>query len=261
MPKFVLFIFLVFISFNLKAQTWEIGGALGGAGYIGDLNPNNPIKISGYSIGGFVKRNFNGYLSARLNGAFGQISAADSNSSNQQFRKRNLSFTTPIYEASIIGEFNFMHYIPEAGKNKFTPYIFLGVALARYYPSTIYNGQTYALRLYRTEGEHTGYSSNAISPLYGAGVKYNIMGKFTLGAELGYRNTNTDYLDDVSGNYANKSKQGKIARALGDRSGEKTGVYIGSAGTQRGDLRPHDTYFFSQITFSYTFVTQKCYFQ
>jgi opacity protein-like surface antigen len=261
MPKFVIFTILVFITFNLKAQTWEIGGSLGGSGYMGDLNPNNPIKISGYAIGGFVKRNFNGYLSAKLNANLGRISAADSNSNNQQFRNRNLSFTTDLREISLIGEFNFMHYIPEAGKNKFTPYIFLGIADAQYIPRTIYGGKTYALRGYKTEGEASPYSTTTISYLYGAGIKYNILGKFTLGAELGYRNSNTDYLDDVSGTYANKNTQYTISRALGDRSGEKTGVYSGSAGTQRGDLRPHDTYFFSQITLSYTFVTQKCYFQ
>jgi hypothetical protein len=261
MPKFVLFIILVFISFNLKAQTWEFGASAGGAGYMGDLNPNNPVKISGYAIGGFVKRNFNGYLSARLNGVISQVSAADSNSGNQQFRNRNLSFTTPIREASIIGEFNFMNYIPDAGKNKYTPYIFLGVAAARYYPRATYQGQLYDLRSLKTEGEPAVYAATTISLLYGAGFKYNITGKFTLGAELGYRNTNTDYLDDVSGNYADKSKQSVLSAALGDRSGEKTHNYIGSAGTQRGDMRPHDTYFFSQITISYTFVTQKCYFQ
>ena len=261
MPKFVLFLIFAFISFNLKAQTWELGVSGGGAGYMGDLNPNNPVKVSGYAVGGFVKRNFDGYFSARLNGVIGQVSAADSNSSNQQFRNRNLSFTTPIREASLIGEFNFMNYIPDAGKNKYTPYIFLGAAVAKYYPRTTYFGHLYDLRSFRTEGEPAVYSSTTISLLYGAGFKYNITGKFTLGAELGYRNTNTDYLDDVSGNYADKSKQAPGSVILGDRSGEKTGIYIGSPGTQRGDMRPHDTYFFSQITFSYTFVTQKCYFQ
>jgi opacity protein-like surface antigen len=260
MPKFVLSIFFVFISVSLKAQTWEIGATAGGAGYMGDLNPNNPVKVSGYAFGGFVKRNFNGYLSARLNGTIGQISAADSNSSSQQFRNRNLSFTTDLEEISLIGEFNFMSYIPDAGKNKYTPYIFLGIADTHYVPRTEYGGKTFDLRTARTEGE-TPYPRTTISYLYGAGFKYNISGKFTLGAELGYRNTNTDYLDDVSGNYADKSKQSTVSAILGDRSGEKTGVYIGSPGTQRGDQRPHDTYFFSQITISYTFVTQRCYFQ
>ncbi|ASU33279.1 type IX secretion system protein PorG [Mucilaginibacter xinganensis] len=260
MPKFLLLIFLVFTTVTLRAQTWEIGAAAGGAGYMGDLNTNNPIKISGYVFGGFVKRNFNGYLSARLNANFGQVSAADSTSGSQQFRNRNLSFTTDLREVSLVAEFNFMNYIPDAGKNKYSPYIFLGIADTHYVPRTVYRGKTYDLRSLQTEGESI-YPTSTISILYGAGFKYNITGKFTLGAELGYRNTNTDYLDDVSGNYADKSRQSLTAALLGDRSGEKTGVYIGSQGTQRGDLRPHDTYFFSQITISYTFVTQKCYFQ
>lgn len=261
MPKFVLIIFLLVLSFTLKAQTWEIGATGGGSGYMGDLNPNNPIKVSGYAFGGFVKRNFNGYLSVRGGLTFGRIAAADSNSNSAQFRERNLSFTTSIQEVAITGEFNFMNYIPEAGKNKFTPFIFLGGAAATYFPYTTYEGKKYSLRGARTEGEKVNYSTTTISLIYGAGIKYNIAGKFTLGAEMGYRNTNTDYLDDVSGNYVDKGSAQTISKALADRSGEKTGIYIGTPGTQRGDLRSHDTYFFTQITLSYTFVTQKCYFQ
>ncbi|MEN0057104.1 MAG: DUF6089 family protein, partial [Mucilaginibacter sp.] len=112
MPKFVAIIVFLFISYHLQAQTWEVGGAVGGAGYIGDLNPNNPVKISGVSGAAFVARNFDGYLSARLNFTYGKISADDSKSSSEQFRDRNLSFNTPIKELSLIGQFNFMNYIP-----------------------------------------------------------------------------------------------------------------------------------------------------
>jgi hypothetical protein len=260
MPKIVLFVFLAFTAGSLKAQTWEIGGGGGGAGYMGDLNPNNPVKISGPSIGGFAGYNFSGYLSAKINYNFGTISAADSNSSSQQFRNRNLSFTTLLSEVSVTGEFNFMNYIPSVTKNKFTPYIYLGFGVLNYYPTTIYNGKKYDLRGERTEGEKP-YPTMAFSFPYGAGIKYNIFGNFTIGANIGYRNPNTDYLDDVSGVYANKKIFGSpIAKALSDRSGEKTGVYIGSPGTQRGDGNPRDTYFFTQITLSYTFISQKCYF-
>jgi hypothetical protein len=261
MPKFILFILLIFISCSLKAQTWEIGVAAGGAGYMGDLNASNPVKISGPSVTGFFKRNFDGYLSARLNYSLGIISAADSNSSSQQFRNRNLSFKTTISEVSLMGEFNFMNYIPEAGRNKFTPYLYFGLAALNYYPTTVYQGETYHLRGLRTEGEKKPYPTTAFSFPYGAGIKYNILGKFTMGIETGYRNPNTDYLDDVSGLYAFKGgNKASITNILSDRSGEKTGIYIGTPGTQRGDLNPRDTYFFTQITLSYTFVTQKCYF-
>jgi len=260
MPKIVLFIFLLFCTCSLKAQTWEIGIAAGGSGYMGDLNTHNPVKISGPSVSGFLKRNFDGYLSARANFTFGTISAADSNSSDAQFRARNLSFKTTLSEISLLCEFNFMNYIPEAGKNKYTPYIFLGVASVSYNPTTIYNGQKYSLRDLKTEDQKKPYPNTAFSIPYGLGFKYNIFGKLTMGIELGYRNPNTDYLDDVGGYYPNKANLSPIAQALSDRSGETTGVYIGSPGTQRGDLVPRDTYFFTQITFSYTFVTQKCYF-
>lgn len=262
MPRFVPFIFLLMLAFagNVSAQTWEVGAGIGGAGYIGDLNIRNPVKISGPSGSLFAARNFNGYLSARLNVTYGTISAADSTSSNPQFRQRNLSFTTSLTEISLLGEFNFLNYVPEIGRNKFTPYIFIGIGAVDYSPTTIYNGQKYDLRGIETEGEKKPYPSTAFSIPYGAGIKYNIAGKLTLGAEIGYRTPNTDYLDDVSGNYV-FSGHNTLQERLSDRSGEKNGIYIGSPGSQRGDMNPHDTYFFTQITISYTFLSQKCYFQ
>jgi hypothetical protein len=80
MAKSLLIMLLLFISFNLQAQTWEIGGSIGGSGYMGDLNPNNPLKLSGIAAGGFVKRNFNRYLALRLNYTHGDIQGNDANS-------------------------------------------------------------------------------------------------------------------------------------------------------------------------------------
>jgi hypothetical protein len=231
MPKFILFLFFAVLSYHLRAQTWEVGVGAGGAGYIGDFNLTNPIKVSGPSFGIFVKRNFDGYLAIRASYNYGTISAADSNSTSQQFRNRN-----------------------------YTPYIFLGVAALDYVPSTIYQGHKYDLRPLETEGEKKPYPSTAFSIPYGAGFKYNVAGALTLGIELGYRTPNTGYLDDVSGYYANMSNAPAIARILADRSGEKTGVYIGTPGTERGNLSTHDTYFFTQLTISFTFLTQKCYY-
>ena len=262
MPRYVLFVFFTFITCGLKAQTWEIGVAAGAAGYMGDLNNSNPLKVSGVAVGGFVKRNFNGYLSLKFNYTFGTIAGADSTSHDLQQRERNLSFATKINEFALISEFNFFHYIPEAGRNKFTPYIYLGISALDYNPTAVYNGTRYALRPLMTEGETKPYPTVAVSFPYGAGVKYNIAGKFTLAADIGYRNPGTDYLDDVSSYYADKGKlSSPTAVALSDRTGERTGLYTGSAGSQRGDLSPHDTYFFTQLSITYTFVTQKCYFE
>lgn len=259
MPRYLLIILLLFISFNLQAQTWEIGGSIGGAGYMGDLNPNNPLKISGISAGGFVKRNFDRYLALRLNYTYGDIQGNDANSSNQQFRNRNLNFYTGLSEIALIGEFNFMEYLPNVSNNRYTPFIYLGIGTVRYNPQADYQGERYNLRPLTTEGEAKQYSKSAISIPYGVGIKYNISGKWNLIADLGYRQPNTDYLDDVSGAYPNPAKlPSDLARTLSDRSAANANTLIG---TQRGDGRGRDTYLFLQFTLSYTFVTQNCYFE
>ena len=262
MFKFAAAILLIFISFNLQAQTWELGLGGGGAAYMGDLNQTNPVKFSGGAGSAFVKRNFNEYLSARLTYTYGSISAADSTSKDALTRQRNLSFTDHLSEISFIGEFNFMSYIPGVTHNRYTPFLYLGVASVRYNPTAIYRGTKYDLRSIETEGENKPYPNTAIAIPYGVGIKYNITGNWNLIADIGYRQPNTDYLDDVSGTYPDPSKlKSDVARILSDPSGEKTGSYVGTPGSQRGDFRPHDTYMFAQFSISYTFVTQNCYFE
>lgn len=261
MPRVLIIAAIVLLSFTARAQTWELGFNVGGAGYMGDLNQRNPVKVSGLAIGGFLKRNFNGYLSAKLQYTLGEIQGADSTSKFQEFRDRNLSFVTRLNEVSLIGEFNFFEYQPENNKSIFTPFIFAGVGTVNYHPRAMYQGTMYDLRPLATEGQAKSYSTTTLTIPYGVGIKYNFSGKLNLIADIGYRATRTDYLDDVSGYYAPASSfTDPLALTLADRSGERTGVYRGVPGTQRGDLRKRDTYLFIGLTISYTFVTQNCYF-
>jgi hypothetical protein len=256
MFKSLLVAIFMLISINLQAQTWEVGGFGGGAGYMGDLNQQNPFKFSDFAGGAFVKRNLDRYLALKLSYTYGVIKGDDAKSSNLQDRDRNLSFKTTLNEVSLTGEFNFMEYVPSVTINRYTPYIFAGIGYAAYNPQASYLGQVYDLRDLQTEGK--SYQNNTIAVPFGVGFKYNIGGKLTLGAELGYRTAYTDYLDDVSGVYADKTKfaTNPVALALSDRTAGQTAV----TGSQRGDLRPHDTYLFAGFTLSYTFVTQKCYY-
>jgi hypothetical protein len=260
-PGFVIFLLLLFFSFNSQAQTWDLGGSVGASGYMGDLNPNNPLQVSGVSLGVFGSRNFDGYWSLKAKYTFGQIGADDNTSSNPQFRARNLSFRTTLNELSLVTEFNFLKYIPEIGQNRFTPFVYVGLGGVAYNPQATYEGHVYDLRPLKTEGESKPYPGVAFSIPYGVGFKYNFSGKWNFIADIGYRNPSTDYLDDVSGVYPNKSKlSSPLAQALSDRSGEETGVYIGSPGSQRGDGRPHDTYMFLSLSISFTFISTKCYY-
>jgi hypothetical protein len=262
MPKIFTLIFLSVICLSARAQRWEMGVTAGAAGYMGDLNARNIFQVSGPAFGVFVKRNYTGYVSVKASYMHGWIGAADSTSSYPQNAARNLSFGTSLDELALMGEFNFFEYRPGIDKHAFTPYVFLGLGAVYYTPTAKYLGDKYSLRELMTEGQTKPYSSTALSIPYGIGLKYNFSGKMSLTADMGYRNTSTDFLDDVSGKYAAKgSFTDPVARALSDRTGERTGVYIGSEGSQRGDGRAHDSYMFFSLSLSFTFISDNCYYQ
>ena len=258
MRKLLTFLLLTGVAFGVQAQSWEVGASAGLAGYMGDLNPNNPLKVSGGAAGILVKRNFNEYFSLRAGATAGSIAGADSTSGNLQFVNRNLSFKTSFQELSLVGEINFMKYIPSVTTNRYTPYLFIGGAVTHFTPQATYQGQTYDLEPLKTEGQAQPYQTKTIAAIYGAGIKLNFAESWNLIADIGYRNAYTDYLDDVSGVYApatSFSNSNPVAFKLADRS-----LTPNNPGTQRGDLRPHDTYFFINLTLSFTFITAKCYY-
>ncbi|RZL45308.1 MAG: hypothetical protein EOP00_17740 [Pedobacter sp.] len=257
--------FFFYISFLITlssfAQQVEVGLNAGGASYLGDLNQNNPVKISGISAGAFIKLNFDPYWAVGLHYNYGKIKGADSLSSNAQLNDRNLSFYTPLNEASLLLHFNFFDLFTAGTRKRFTPYIFAGVGVVNFEPKTKYMGKEYLMRLYNTEGQSENYKSYAITIPYGGGIKYKKTESLSFFAQIGYRTPLTDYLDDVSGVYPSRNSwpNGGMGSILSDRSGEKTGVYLGDPGTQRGDFRKRDNYMFVGIGISYTFVSQKCF--
>lgn len=260
MRKIFTFLLLLIATLAAKAQTWEMGGLIGGSGYMGDLNSRNPLQVSGGAIGIFARKNYSPYVSARVSYTFGWIQAADSTSSYPENRNRNLSFLTTLHEVSARAEVNFLEYRPGVFKNSFTPYIFLGLGGVYYAPTAkAADGLRYDLRSGRTEGETKPYSKVALTIPYGIGFKYNFLGKLSLTADATYHYTNTDYLDDVSGTYANPANfTNATAAELADRRSVANGK--GTYGMQRGDLRPRDSYMFFSISISYTWISDRCYF-
>ena len=259
---FVLFsIFPMLLSgVSLRAQVFEIGIATGGAGYLGDLNQDNPLKISGYFAGAFVKMNLDPYWALGIHYYHGQIEGNDANSTNELFKQRNLNFRTPLNEATLQVDFNFLDYFTGGGFKNFTPYIFAGFGGVIFNPKGTYNANTYALRFYATEGQTKAYKNFTVSIPYGVGLKLRLKENWALTTNLGYRGVNTDYLDDVSIRYPDSNawqgrKNEKESYFLSDPSNPKIGI----PGTQRGDFRKRDTYMFVGIGISYTFVSQKCY--
>jgi len=241
-----------------QEANWELGIMAGGAGYMGDLNQNNPLQVSGLSGSLYAKRNFNQYIGLRLNYTYGQIKADDATSNNAQFRERNLRFKTSLNELSTLVDFNFFNYNLGGGTRQFTPYLFTGVGFVVFKPTAEYNDTKYRLNRFLTEGQQEGYSNVALTIPYGVGLRYNYKGAWSVFSEIGYRTAFTDYIDDVSGVYP-------VAQPIVGDSPNQVNLsdpslhQTGYPGTQRGDFRKRDTYLFVSVGISFTFVSSKCY--
>ena len=237
---------------------------MGGSGYMGDINPTKPYKVTDLALGGHVKRNLDGYWALKLNVMHGKIAADDRDSENEYQQARNINFFSKVTEFSLQAEFNFFNYFPGSlpgnGTRKATPYLFTGIGGVFFDPKTIYGGEEYVLHDYITEGEDLSdrYKRQSLSVPYGAGLKYNISGNWNLIGEVGYRTAFTDYLDDVSGVYPNHLLIPGYHGLSGVLSDPSPAPGVGRAGVQRGDFRKRDTYMFMGISLSYTFVSLKC---
>lgn len=257
-----LFFLVLFLSgLASKAQTFELGLMAGGAGYLGDLNQSDPLKISGISAGAFVKMNLDPYWVLGLHYNYGSIKANDAESPNEHFRARNLNFRTPINEVTLQLDFNFLDYFAGGGFKNFTPYVYTGIGGILFNPQATYAGNDYELRFYATEGQTKPYKNYTITIPYGVGMKFRMKESWGLMTQIGYRTANTDFLDDVSSRYPGPGswagrERAEVSEFLSDPSNIPK---IGISRTQRGDFRKRDTYMFVGIGISYTFVSQKCY--
>lgn len=243
------------LSTAANAQIMEVGANVGAAGYIGDLNPSNPLDFSGVAFGVFVKGNLDPYWAVGLHYNYGRIKANDANSSNADFRNRNLNFSTPLNELSLQVDFNFLDYFSGGGTRNFSPYIFAGLGGVLFNPKATYGGNTYELRYYETEG--VKYKNYAVTIPFGVGMKYRISDRVGIFSQIGYRVAGTDYLDDVGDKYPGQSVISKDGSVNLSNPSPLPGY--GPAGSQRGNYLKKDSYVFLHIGISYTFTSDKCY--
>jgi Domain of unknown function (DUF6089) len=241
------------------AQVSELGVSGGVSYYIGDINPTRHYP-SGLkpAVAAFYRYNFDQHYAVRLQGLYTNLEAFDSNSSDTLQVLRNLGFRTVLFEASATVEVNFLKYrgITKDSKN-WTPFIFFGIAYFHMNPQGLLDDTWYDLQPLGTEGQGSTaggdpYALDLVSIPFGVGFKFALTDKFDLGVEWGLRRTYTDYLDDVSGTYADNTQlafeTGPLTAALADPSVlRETGFNTGRA---RGDGQTRDWYQYTGISLS-----------
>lgn len=260
--KPLLFALATICSLNINAQSLRLDFYGGIANYQGDLqNSRFDLEQSKPAVGlglsyelsnKFIVRGAANYL--RISGS----DATDEKAKNVAFR--NLRFKSSVLEAQLALEYNLLD-IEERG---FTPYVFGGIAVFHFNPYTKDSGGNKVyLRSLATEGqgllrypEKDRYSNNQFALPFGGGIKLALTDKLQVGVEVGLRKLFTDYLDDVSGTYADSgflaAARGPQAAAFAFRGREiNPNVTYPAEGMMRGNPKNKDWYYTTVLKISY----------
>ncbi len=265
-----LFVALLFLPLSLFAQKWEIGFGGGQSMYLGELNQKIYSEKNGLSLQVGGKYNFNPHFGLRVDLLSHQVAGADSlNTSDLESRMRNLSFQSSIYEAAVLFEINFFRFNPGNQDDRFTPYINGGLSFFSFNPKARYRGALVELQPLGTEGQtidpdtrqDSRYSRVSFAIPVAFGFKWNFSGQHSLALEGGMRFAFTDYLDDVSGSYADNSfirlANGPAAASMADRS-QELGLPLNDPGKLRGNPGFNDVFGFVGLRYTYTFNRGTC---
>lgn len=253
---FILFLCISNIVFSQRLHVGVFGGL---AAYNGDLTDKIfPKKVTNGAIGITANYELTDNIMLRAGYTYAVVGGADRFSNDSALLARNLSFETAVSEFSVVGEY----YLLSLYENRISPYVFAGLAAYHFNPYA-FNGGTdkIYLRQLSTEGQglpgygQKPYSLTQIAIPYGAGVKFAITDNLHLGLEVGLRKLFTDYLDDVSSNYADPNDllaaKGQLAVDMSYRGDDVGNPGYPAKGAQRGSANRKDTYYLTGLHLTY----------
>jgi hypothetical protein len=245
------------VSFTtLKAQRVDVDLFGGISNYQGDLQPVF-LTFKQSAPAGFVvlKYGFTEKIFIRTGIAIGSL-YGDDRINREDLRLRNLRFRSGLKEFHIAGEYRLL----KADKSSVTPYVLLGGGIYRFNPYTYYGsgGRVY-LQPLGTEGQglpeypqKKTYKLTQFCIVYGGGFKWQVNCNLNVGIEFGHRKLFTDYLDDVSGTFADqealRNGRGQLAVDLAYRRDEVDNRPYPNEGSGRGNPLENDWYYFAGLT-------------
>jgi hypothetical protein len=249
---FKLLLSVLLISSTTFAQPCFLNFLAGGTHYSGDLGNAGIPKLI-YAAGGIgFGVELNNRMLINTNFFYGKMGGHDKYS--LKTRERNLSFYSHIAELSIQFEYNLF----DLYEYKVTPHFFTGFGVFNYSPYTKIGESVVFLSNLNTEGQgfidgRKKYKPTQISIPFGGGLTWAITDNKRISIFSGIRKTFTDYLDDVSTDYVDYTTllntRGNEAVALAFRGDEYNGATYPTAGTQRGNKKNKDYYYFSGIMY------------
>lgn len=239
----------------------------GASGYYGDLVEKYKwFRSPSYSVSAGLSYRYNRYFDGRVEFSALRVKGEDSKNKRADLRARNLNFTSNVWDLNVAIDYNLLGLDEH---RKFSPYLFFGIGICHFNPyTTDRSGNKVYLQPQGTEGQGLSaypnrekYDRTVIELPFGAGIKYAINSKLTLGLEVKYRYIDTDYLDDVS----NPTYPSKAVLAASNpnlpmltyRGDELPGgaPYPTSGTAVRGNPNKRDSYYTAQFKIAYKFCT------
>ena len=287
----LLLIVISTISYSQRSARWkrmryEIFYGVGATNFLGELGGANQIgtdyvrdlEVSmtrpALSLGFRYKLLENISTKAML--TYGFLRGDDKTTMDPARANRNLNFYSPLAEFALTGEYHItrervghrynLKRVRGVRGFKVNVYFFGGVSLFWFNPKgKDAQGNWHSLQPLGTEGQglvstREKYHRLQVAIPFGIGFKYGLDRKWSIGLELGFRKTFTDYIDDVSTTYYNndiiKSENGDVAAYLADpSSGDKPSWTYG--GEQRGDPNDMDSYMIFIVNLTYKLRTNR----
>jgi hypothetical protein len=283
---------LLLISFQSQAQhifiernesRLEAGFNFGPTFFLGDLGGNRGIgtkfiKDINLDMTRMMKSAYISYypseaIGFRLAGTITSVAGSDDQITTETGaeiarKMRNLDFRSSIWEVYTAVEFFPGMWINKLRRketySRIQPYCFAGIGVFHFNPegSLTENGKKkwHNLKELMTEGqgmeeyaERNPYKLTQLNIPLGFGIRYSVNDGINTSLECNYRQTFTDYIDDVSTNYIDPNlfekylspEKAEIARAINNKAlGANSGANSRYGdGTQRGNPKNTDAYF------------------
>ncbi|MAY83670.1 MAG: hypothetical protein CMP59_05995, partial [Flavobacteriales bacterium] len=260
-------------------------GDLGGGdeeGRGGPLDMDIPATRPSLTIG--YRYQVNNFFFLRTNLNWGILKGSDEYTLEPARRGRNLNFRTGFWELNVLGEF---YLISNSNGNLYRirgvrgrrglgidVYLYAGIGAMYFNPKAEYQGSYVALQPIGTGGQGLPgggdkYSRITMTIPYGIGFGKNIDRYWTVNFEITMRQTFSDYIDDVSGDYYGRDRiynekiaagasvaEAQRAAYLSDpniyhiQNDDSYSMQPDMEGELRGDSSDNDAFFTAMFTIS-----------